>query len=191
MIINLAQLRAINEDNTTSKLIATTAAEAKPAVQTAMAQEPGKDVTVQITDATPGTEKNKGFSPDVNSTSPQQMKNYGWMTFSSNNNGTVFEGTKRQVELGRILEMRRTGKVYSKKQLNEMFMEIQEYEKRFDGIGRCMPWDVFDAVEEIFGPEARQKVDSCVSGDPKACIKELFMAADTDTQEEFLDRLGL
>ena len=29
--------------------------------------------------------------------------------------------TKRQVELGRILEMRRTGKVFSKKQLDEMF----------------------------------------------------------------------
>ena len=31
--------------------------------------------------------------------------------------------SKRQVELGRMLEMRRTGKVFSKKQLNEMFME--------------------------------------------------------------------
>jgi hypothetical protein len=29
--------------------------------------------------------------------------------------------TKRQVELGRMLEMRRTGKVFSKKQLDEMF----------------------------------------------------------------------
>ena len=130
VIISPAQLKAINEDNATSKLIATTAAEAKPAVQTAMAQEPGKDVTVQITDATPGMEKNKGFSPDVDSTNPQQMKNYGWMTFSSNNNGSVFEGTKRQVELGRLLEMRRTGKVFSKKQLNEMFMETQENAER-------------------------------------------------------------
>ena len=45
------------------------------------------------------------------------------------NNATTFTVTnenrfsKRQVELGRMLEMRRTGKVFSKKQLNEMFME--------------------------------------------------------------------
>ena len=37
--------------------------------------------------------------------------------------------SKRQVELGRMLEMRRTGKVYSKKRLNEMFMEDRNPEK--------------------------------------------------------------
>ena len=35
--------------------------------------------------------------------------------------------SKRQVELGRMLEMRRTGKVYSKKQLNEIFKNGKDF----------------------------------------------------------------
>ena len=62
--------------------------------------------------------------------------------------------SKRQVELGRILEMRRTGKVYAKKQLNEMFMETQENADRLRrGIGGCRLHDIFDAVEEFFPEE--------------------------------------
>ena len=37
--------------------------------------------------------------------------------------------TKRQVELGRMLEIRRTGKVYSKKQLNELFLNSRNKEE--------------------------------------------------------------
>ena len=51
------------------------------------------------------------------------------------NNATTFTVTnenrfsKRQVELGRMLEMRRTGKVYSKKQLNELFLNSRNKEE--------------------------------------------------------------
>ena len=46
IIITPIQLRAINEDNIASNLVTAPSSGVKSAVQTAMAQEPDKDVTV-------------------------------------------------------------------------------------------------------------------------------------------------
>jgi hypothetical protein len=104
--------------------------------------------------------------------------------------------TKRQVELGRMLEMRRTGKVYSKKQLNEMFMETVDNAKRLrNGIGNCRLFDIFKAIEQIF-PEKIEEVKEAFSNDsdiPEYIINNIFGNGDVDSEKEneFLNALGL
>ena len=103
--------------------------------------------------------------------------------------------SKRQVELGRMLEMRRTGKVFSKKQLNEMFMETQENADRLrGGIGRCKLCDIFDAVEEIFPEEIDGVKEAFMNGaDIPEYICSIFSNGDVDGEREqaFLERLGI
>lgn len=193
MIINPAQLKAINEDAT--QILTGTSSNAQTVAQDALSKSPGQDVTVDITDATPGNEKKNGFAASTATTNPQQIKNFGKMTFGAVNNGSVFEGTKRQVELGRMLEMRRTGKVFSKKQLNEMFMETQENADRLrEGIGRCKLRDIFDAVEEIFPEEIDGVKEAFMNGaDLPEYICSIFSNGDVDGEREqaFLERLGI
>lgn len=117
------------------------------------------------------------------------------------NNATTFTVTnenrfsKRQVELGRMLEMRRTGKVFSKKQLNEMFMETQENADRLrNGIGRCKLRDIFDAVEEIFPEEIDGVKEAFKNGaDIPEYICSIFSnnSINGEKEEEFLGRLGI
>lgn len=193
MIISPAQLKAINEDAT--QILTGTSSNAQTVAQDALSKSPGQDVTVDITDATPGKEKKNGFAASTATTNPQQIKNFGKMTFGAVNNGPVFEGTKRQVELGRMLEMRRTGKVFSKKQLNEMFMETQENADRLrGGIGRCKLRDIFDAVEEIFPEEIDGVKEAFMNGaDIPEYICSIFSNGDVDGEREqaFLERLGI
>lgn len=102
--------------------------------------------------------------------------------------------SKRQVELGRMLEMRRTGMVYSKKQLNEMFMESQVNVKRLeDGLGNCLMHKIFGGIANIFGPDVEEEVKERFSNgeDPMMTIKDIFSREDSDKQEEFLDELGI
>ena len=103
--------------------------------------------------------------------------------------------SKRQVELGRMLEMRRTGKVFSKKQLNEMFMETQENADRLrDGIGNCRLKDIFDAIEEIFPEEIDGVKDAFMNGaDLPEYICSIFSNNDINGEKEemFLERLGI
>ena len=103
--------------------------------------------------------------------------------------------SKRQVELGRMLEMRRTGKVFSKKQLNEMFMETQENADRLrQGIGGCKLHDIFDAVEEIFPEEIDGVKEAFMSGaDLPEYICSIFSNDDVNGEKEqaFLERLGI
>jgi hypothetical protein len=109
----------------------------------------------------------------------------------------IFESrfSKRQVELGRMLEMRRTGKVFSKKQLNEMFMETQENAKRLrKGIGKCKLNDIFDAIEEIFPEEIDGVKDAFMNGaDLPEYICSIFSNNDVNGEKEemFLERLGI
>ena len=117
------------------------------------------------------------------------------------NNATTFTVTnenrfsKRQVELGRMLEMRRTGKVFSKKQLNEMFMETQENADRLrEGIGNCRLKDIFDAIEDIFPEEIDGVKDAFMNGaDLPEYICSIFSNNDVNggKEEEFLERLGI
>lgn len=193
MIINPAQLKAINEDAT--QILTGTSSNAQTVAQDALSKSPGQDVTVDITDATPGNEKKNGFAASTATTNPQQIKNFGKMTFGAVNNGSVFEGTKRQVELGRMLEMRKNGKVFSKKQLNEMFMETQENADRLrEGIGKCKLRDIFDAVEEIFPEEIDAVKEAFMNGaDLPEYICSIFSNGDVDGEREqvFLERLGI
>ncbi len=103
--------------------------------------------------------------------------------------------SKRQVELGRMLEMRRTGKVYSKKQLNEMFMETQENADRLrDGIKTCKIKDIFSAVEDIFPEEIGGLKNAFYEGaDLPEYICNIFSKdnINADKEEEFLERLGI
>lgn len=103
--------------------------------------------------------------------------------------------SKRQVELGRMLEMRRTGKVFSKKQLNEMFMETQENADRLrKGIGNCRIYDIFMAIEDIF-PEEVEGVKEAFSNGANLpeYICSIFSkdGINSEKEEEFLERLGL
>lgn len=103
--------------------------------------------------------------------------------------------SKRQVELGRMLEMRRTGKVFSKKQLNEMFMETQENANRLrQGIGGCKLRDIFDAVEEIFPEKIDGVKEAFMNGaDLPEYICSIFSNDDINGEKEqaFLERLGI
>ena len=103
--------------------------------------------------------------------------------------------SKRQVELGRMLEMRRTGKVFSKKQLNEMFMETQENADRLrQGIGSCKLHDIFDAIEEFFPEEVDGVKEAFMNGaDLPEYICSIFSNDDINGEKEqaFLERLGI
>jgi hypothetical protein len=103
--------------------------------------------------------------------------------------------SKRQVELGRMLEMRRTGKVFSKKQLNEMFMETQENAERLrKGIGNCRIYDIFMAIEDIFPEEVEGVKEAFSNGaDLPEYICSIFSKDDinSEKEEKFLERLGL
>lgn len=103
--------------------------------------------------------------------------------------------SKRQVELGRMLEMRRTGKVFSKKQLNEMFMETQENADRLrQGIGGCMLHDIFAAIEEFFPEEVEGAKEAFMNGaDLPEYICSIFGNDDINGEKEqaFLERLGI
>lgn len=103
--------------------------------------------------------------------------------------------SKRQVELGRLLEMRKNGKVFSKRQLNEMFMETQENAERLRReIGKCRLYDIFDAIEEVFPEELENAKNVVGSGaDLPEFLCSLFSkeGIDSDREEEFLDMLGI
>lgn len=103
--------------------------------------------------------------------------------------------SKRQVELGRLLEMRKNGKVFSKRQLNEMFMETQENAERLRReIGKCRLYDIFDAIEEVFPEELDNAKNVVRSGaDLPEFLCSLFSkeGVDSDREEEFLDMLGI
>ena len=116
------------------------------------------------------------------------------------NNATTFTVTdenrfsKRQVELGRMLEMRRTGKVYSKKQLNEMFMETQDNVNRLEaGLGNCFIVKIFEAVASVFGSEVENEMKERISNGeaPTMTIKDIFSREDSEKQEKFLNALGI
>ena len=103
--------------------------------------------------------------------------------------------SKRQVELGRMLEMRKNGKVFSKKQLNEMFMETQENADRLrQGIGGCRLHDIFAAIEEFFPEEVDGVKEAFMNGaDLPEYICSIFRNDDINGEKEeaFLERLGI
>ena len=197
VIISPEQLKMINE--AASVMYSAPSSNVQSVAQTALAKHPGQEVTIDVTDNTPGTDGTLGFSDTTANTDPSQIKNYDKMTFGSNSNtpSSLEENrySKRQVELGRLLEMRKNGKVFSKRQLNEMFMETQENAERLRReIGGCRLYDIFDAIEEVFPEELENAKNVVGSGaDLPEFLCSLFSkeGVDSDREEEFLDMLGI
>ena len=203
MIISPKQLKAINE----------------AAMSNVMGSFDGSrnSLNAKITQATTNMQKNGGVGTFMNPNKPsgpsvalnpattdQEIANAGQVIANTGNTGvsstqsvTMEEArfSKRQVELGRMLEMRRTGKVFSKKQLNEMFMETQENADRLrEGIGKCKLRDIFDAVEEIFPEEIDAVKEAFMNGaDLPEYICSIFSNGDINGEKEqaFLERLGI
>ena len=103
--------------------------------------------------------------------------------------------SKRQVELGRMLEMRKNGKVFSKKQLNEMFMETQENADILrQNFGSCYVHDILDGVKEYFPDGFEGFIEAFHnSADLPAYICNNFFSKDdvNDKREkDFLRRIG-
>lgn len=196
MIISPRQLKAINEIVTA---VATTNSPVNAI--TTLNSLPNSNV-----DAKKVRFNNNAGGPDYEITNQTELSKVpndaGSVSMSTNNNNTNSTGvfsesrfSKRQVELGRMLEMRRTGKVFSKKQLNEMFMETQENAKRLrKGIGKCKLNDIFDAIEEIFPEEIDGVKDVFMNGaDLPEYICSIFSNDDVNGEKEemFLERLGI
>ena len=203
VIISPEQLKAINE----------------AAMSRVMGSFDGSmnNLKAKITQATTDMQKNGGVGTFVNpdkpsgpsvalspATTDQEIANAGQVIANTGNTGgsatqsfNMEESrfSKRQVELGRMLEMRRTGKVFSKKQLNEMFMETQENADRLrNGIGNCRLKDIFDAIEEIFPEEIDGVKEAFMNGaDLPEYICSIFSNNDVNGEKEemFLERLGI
>lgn len=195
MIISPEQLKAINEaaltyvnDMNPSTLINATNNAQGNSVTAKVAGGTGPKQAVTLPGLKTGSE-----TVNPNASSVEITKD---PTKDNQTNG-MFENrfSKRQVELGRMLEMRRTGKVFSKKQLNEMFMETQENAKRLrKGIGKCKLNDIFDAIEEIFPEEIDGVKDAFMNGaDLPEYICSIFSNDDVNGEKEemFLERLGI
>lgn len=202
MIIRPEQLRAINE----------------AAMSNVMGAFDGtrNSLNAQITQSTTEMQKNGGIGTFMNPKNPsgpsvalnpattdQEIASAGQVIANTGNTGSSTQNitmeesrfSKRQVELGRMLEMRRTGKVFSKKQLNEMFMETQENADRLrEGIGNCRLKDIFDAIEEIFPEEIDGVKEAFMNGaDLPEYICSIFSNDDINGEKEeaFLERLGI
>ena len=196
MIISPKQLKAINEIVTA---VATTNSPVNAV--TTLNSLPNSNV-----DTKKVRFNNNAGGPDYEITNPTELSKVpndaGSVSMPTDNNNTNSTGvfsesrfSKRQVELGRMLEMRRTGKVFSKKQLNEMFMETQENADRLrQGIGSCKLRDIFDAIEDIFPEEIDGVKDAFMNGaDLPEYICSIFSNNDVNGEKEemFLERLGI
>ena len=98
--------------------------------------------------------------------------------------------TKRQVELGRILEMRKNGKVFSKKQLNEMFMESDDIAEK---IKNRPAFDVMTSFGSVFGRDAEQEMLDIfsVGKNPTDFIVSVYNNASPEDQELFRKKVGI
>ena len=173
-------------------------------------------LNAQITQSTTEMQKNGGIGTFMNPKNPsgpsvalnpattdQEIASAGQVIANTGNTGSNSQNvaleesrfSKRQVELGRMLEIRRTGKVFSKKQLDEMFMETQENADRLrKGIGNCRIYDIFMAIEDIFPEEVEGVKEAFSNGaDLPEYICSIFSKGDinSEKEEEFLERLGL
>ena len=110
-----------------------------------------------------------------------------------NNNNNVYESrySKRQVELGRMLEMRKHGKIYSKKQLNEMFAGGAEIPSAEEIIKRTSVFKIFDAVLIAFGEEVKAEMDEMFESgeDMTQWIMNLLNEATPEQKNEFFSEI--
>lgn len=202
MIISPAQLKAINEAAAMNNIVGGF-------------NGTRNDLNVQVLNSTPAMQKNGGVGTIVNQNNPagptvslgptttdQEISKAGKIlatTGDNTNQASALEETrysKRQVELGRMLEMRKNGKVFSKKQLNEMFMETQDNAERLrNGFGNCDVFTTIDAVKEFFPEYFEGFVEAFKNGSDalEYIINNIFGRSDIngEREEKFLKRLGL
>ena len=199
MIISPAQLKAINEVAVTTYANSPSAADVLTAVQGVAGKTSANNIKVGVPNNPGGLEVSTTFKELQNGAN--LGTNTGSVNVTMNPADTENTGisesrySKRQVELGRMLEMRKNGKVFSKKQLNEMFMETQENADRLRaGIGNCKLFDIFKAVEEVF-PEELDNFKSAFSegADIVEYLCNVFSrnGVDDGKEDEFLNKLGI
>ena len=180
MIVSPAQLKAINEAAALTYAKSASPADVTAAVNGMIGKTSSNEFQVKvagndgpaIATTLPDLQKGETFSPETS-----QINVVADPTQTAVSESRY---TKRQVELGRMLEMRRTGKVFSKKQLDEMFMENQGNIKRlYDGIGDCRFYDIMKAISEILGPDSEDEVrNAFASGaDTTSVLGKIFSVA--------------
>lgn len=200
IIINPRQLRAINEaaiDNTH-----TFDSSKGENISTALENVP-TNITepIAVVDTNPNKINNgtSTFLGGVENAKKEQTKPSTRTTLVMPGQLEESRFSKRQVELGRMLEMRRTGKVFSKKQLNEMFMETQENADELrsifqNGGGRNLAFKVAEIIDDVFPEESygSELLDAVLGGaDPaEFIIQNIFSDfADKEEEREVLDRI--
>ena len=202
MIITPAQLKAINEASVLTNAKSSSPADIMAAVNgvvgktnsnTVQVGIPGNNGVAQAT-SFPALKTGDTIDPNASSVS---------VTVDPTKTGVTENRrySKRQVELGRMLEMRRTGKVFSKKQLNEMFLEGEDSE--FGGmdiaediateIGGLPAFDVMTCVRTAFGEDAfNGMLDAYSRGDnPTEFIVKTYHAASDEHKQLFKEKLGI
>lgn len=196
LIINPAQLKAINE----SEFVCGGTASTPDAMVGTVKDILTKDSNVPgVTFAGPGT----GMPITADEKTPQTAINNAstitYMNTNKGNVGTTFSESrfsKQQVELARLLEMRKNGKVYTKKQLNEMFMETQEnayiFDEFFNGSNKKPIRKILDGVKECFPEGFDDFLEAVKNGaDIPTYIKEnFFTSVNSDAEEKFLKKIG-
>ena len=194
MIISPAQLKMINEAVAMFTYDDSSQNDFLSSLNRAKENNPGANVFHGYNASEAPKQQTSTDDPDQASTAGEYIGN-GDNGNSTTNTIGESRYSKRQVELGRILEMRRTGKVFSKKQLNEMFMETQENADRIrQGIGGCKLHDIFNAIEEFFPEEVDGVKEAFMNGaDLPEYICSIFSNDDINGEKEeaFLERLGI
>ena len=194
MIISPAQLKMINEavamftyDNSSQNDFLSSLNRAKE-------NNPGANVFHGYNASEAPKQQASTDDPDQASTAGEYIGNGD---NGNNTTNTIGEScySKRQVELGRILEMRRTGKVFSKKQLNEMFMETQENADILrQNFGSCYVHDILDGVKEYFpdGFDGFVEAFQNLADLPTYICNNFFSKDDVNDKKEkdFLRRIG-
>lgn len=104
--------------------------------------------------------------------------------------------SKKQIEQARLYEMRRTGKVMTKKQLSEEILtrsRLQELAFGCDSdyikekLSKMNVFEALDAFRQTFGDEALQALST--SRNTVDAIIETFCNADQQKKDEFIGRL--
>ena len=195
MIISPAQLKMINEAVAMFTYDDSSQNDFLSSLNRAKENNPGANVFHGYNASETPKQQASTDDPDQASTAGEYIGN------GDNGSNTVSpigesRFSKRQVELGRMLEMRRTGKVFSKKQLNEMFMETQEnayiFDEFFNGPDKKPIRKILDGVKECFPEGFDDFLEAVKNGaDIPTYIKEnFFTSVNSDAEEKFLKKIG-
>lgn len=148
-----------------------------------------KDETIVSVDTTKPSIKDavsQAFSDAVhNGADPNKITVQGNAEDIKNGTNEAKVYTKRDVEIARLYEMRRNGKVLTKQQLKEEI--LGETEDIGEFIRNKNVFDVLEAVGEVFGQDVLQSLST--SWDMSAKIVEIYNNADDAQKEEFKRRI--